>query len=178
LEKFFKRETFKKFLERILYSKESMEKNTTQEGYTLLELIISFAIAGVLTTLAVPSFHTLLANHRLEGAAQRLVSDLRLARQTAISEGVTTTVQLNPDEDSYILEKEIGLQPIPFGFLDYKDPRQGFVGVDLVESTKGNRLIFYPRGTTNSWTTITLQNGTGKQQKITLIGTGRVKRVK
>ncbi|HEX9756856.1 MAG TPA: GspH/FimT family pseudopilin [Nitrospiria bacterium] len=155
-----------------------MRPNTAQEGFSLLELMIALAIAGILTGLAVPSFKTLLSNHRLEGAAQRLVSDLRLARQTAIAEGIPTGIQLNPHEESYFLEKGIGLQPSPFGFLDLKDPREGFPGIDLVDSTKGNHLIFFPKGTTNSWTTITLENRNGKQQKITLIGTGRVKRIK
>ena len=65
-------------------------------GYTLLELLVTLSIGGILSVLAVPSFHTLLANHRLEGAAQRLASDLRYARQMAITEGTPTTVQLNP----------------------------------------------------------------------------------
>ncbi len=107
-----------------------------------------------------------------------MVSDLRLARRTAISERKPITVTLDPDNDRYMVEEGTGLNPDTAIQTDFRDPRQGFMGVDLVGSSRGTSLTFSPRGTTHSWTTITLRNPRGKEQKITLIGTGRVKRRK
>jgi type IV fimbrial biogenesis protein FimT len=57
---------------------------TTQQGLTLIELMIVIAIIGILATLAVPSFTGLFEASRLKGAVETLTSDLSLARSEAI----------------------------------------------------------------------------------------------
>jgi prepilin-type N-terminal cleavage/methylation domain-containing protein len=155
-----------------------MEREWRQTGWTLLELLVVLGIMGILTSLALPSLQGMLAHYRLEGAVQGLVSDLRLARQTAIAERVPILMKLDPDLDRYTLEREGSPDQPIIPVRDYRDPNQGYYGIDLVHSTKGDRLVFSPRGTTNSWTTILLRSAMGEEQQITLIATGRVKRSK
>lgn len=81
-----------------------MEKNTLlrgiwkrqlsgwQSGFTLIELIITLAIAGILLGIAVPNFITFVQNSRLTSQANDLVTALNYARSEAIKRGVRTTV--------------------------------------------------------------------------------------
>ena len=153
-----------------------METKHPNSGFTLIELVICLGITVILTLLAIPNFKALSAQFRLEGAIQKMISDLRLARQIAITKRVHVVVSLDPDQERYILEKIEGPLSSTIFTVDFNNPKEKLRGIDLVGSTKGNHLVFSPRGTTNSWTTITLRNSMGKEKKITLIGTGRVKR--
>ena len=60
-----------------------------RHGFTLLELMIALAIAGVLAAMATPSFAELLARQRLQAVAHQLQADIALARQEASRRGQT-----------------------------------------------------------------------------------------
>lgn len=68
-----------------------------QRGFTLMELMITIAIAAILIALAVPSFKVLLANAQIRTGAQALNDGLNLARAEAIrrNERVIFTKGLN-----------------------------------------------------------------------------------
>ena len=56
-------------------------------GLTLIELMVALAIVALLMTLAVPSFGSVLARHRLKAAAEQLAADLAEARLLAAQRG-------------------------------------------------------------------------------------------
>ncbi|HED19245.1 MAG TPA: prepilin-type N-terminal cleavage/methylation domain-containing protein [Gammaproteobacteria bacterium] len=56
------------------------EKN----GFTLVELMITLAIAAILLTVGIPNFRNFIYNNRLITQANKLVADAALARSTAI----------------------------------------------------------------------------------------------
>lgn len=62
------------------------------KGFTLIELIITITIAGILMATAVPGMGNLIRNHRLSGQANDLLADLAFARSEAIKRSVTVTV--------------------------------------------------------------------------------------
>lgn len=68
-------------------------------GFTLIELTVMLAIAGVLTATAVPSMRALLQNNSVAAEAHALVTTLYFARAEAIKRG--TTVIVCPSRDTY-----------------------------------------------------------------------------
>ncbi len=66
-----------------------LNKNT---GFTLLELMITLALVAILSTLAVPSFTSIIKNNRMVTQLNELNSALSTARSEAIKRGTTVTV--------------------------------------------------------------------------------------
>lgn len=57
------------------------------KGFTLLELMVTVAIASVLVGIAIPSFTSLISSNRLTTYANELVTTLNLARSEAVKRG-------------------------------------------------------------------------------------------
>jgi type IV fimbrial biogenesis protein FimT len=70
------------------------------QAFTLIELVMTMAIAGILVTIAIPSFNSTLTSSRLTNYANDLVGALNLARSEAVRRGVSVTVR-KLDNDSY-----------------------------------------------------------------------------
>jgi type IV fimbrial biogenesis protein FimT len=62
-----------------------MRLRQPQCGFTMVELMTVIVIAGVLATLALPSFRDMLERRRLEGQANELVTDLQYAKSEAVA---------------------------------------------------------------------------------------------
>ena len=65
--------------------------DTKATGFTLLELLMTIAIAAIVMALAMPSYRYVTNSNRIAGEINGLLGDLQFARAEAIKEGRTVT---------------------------------------------------------------------------------------
>jgi type IV fimbrial biogenesis protein FimT len=66
-------------------------------GFTMIELMMTIAIATVVMTLAIPSFRYVTNSNRIAGEINGLLGDMQFARSEAIKEGRSVTVCVSTD---------------------------------------------------------------------------------
>ncbi len=62
------------------------------DGFTLIELIITLTIAGILIALAAPAMQTFIQDQRLTNQANEFITDLNIARSEAVKRGGSNIV--------------------------------------------------------------------------------------
>jgi type IV fimbrial biogenesis protein FimT len=63
-----------------------------QNGFTLIELMITLAVLSILLGVGIPSFQDFIRNNRVTAQANELLSAMQVARSESIKRGMTTTV--------------------------------------------------------------------------------------
>lgn len=63
-------------------------EQTTQSGLTLIELVTTIALVGILLGMAVPSFSYVIQQNAMVSHSNELVSSINLARSEAVKRGV------------------------------------------------------------------------------------------
>ena len=71
------------------YTNNTMKRT---RGFTLVELLVTLAVATILITVAIPGFRTLIQNNRATTQANELLTGLLLARSEAIKRGIRVSV--------------------------------------------------------------------------------------
>ena len=72
----------------------------TLSGLTLVELLITIAVAGILLSLAVPSFRTMIQNNKMASHANEMVSSINLARNEAVKRGIRVKIKASSTDGS------------------------------------------------------------------------------
>lgn len=157
------------------------EKN----AFTLIELVMIITIIGILAVVVVISMPT---SPKLNGVANKLMSDLRYAQQLAISRGGTSGVSFDPLNNSYFVyigdtsTKATDPHTRADLLIDY-DTDNEYAGVILSSTNFGDQISFNylgaPFDSSNAALsipgTITLQYGSDTQDVTIEPGTGGVK---
>lgn len=64
-----------------------------EDGFTLIELMVTLVIAAIVLGLGVPSFSNLIKNNRLTAAANDYIAAVNLARSEAIHRGARVNIE-------------------------------------------------------------------------------------
>ena len=110
-------------------------------GFSLLELILVLAIAGLLAAVVIPSLPGALESARLRGSAGEVRAAFNLARTLAVSEAKDRSVAFDLDRGEYGIDGDVRRWPFPEGI------RVLSVRLGSSASDRGVvRIRFYPDG--------------------------------
>jgi type IV fimbrial biogenesis protein FimT len=71
----------------------SPKKPPFNQGFTLIELLVTITIAGILLSIAIPSFTSVIRKNRLTTINNEFVTSLNFARSEAVKRGVSVWVR-------------------------------------------------------------------------------------
>lgn len=138
-----------------------------QEGKTLTELMVVLAIIGVIATMAAPNYSVLNSSGQIRCMTQEIASELRLARQLAMT--YRDRVRIVVDLDRQVLTTQLVNTETTHHAYHY-----GGKGIVIEEPSAGPEIVFHPSGRSASATTIQLHSLEGQTQQLTVSITGRV----
>jgi len=83
--------------------------SSREQGFTLVELLISVAVVGVLTLLALPSFNQWIANTKIRSTTESVLAGFQLARAEAVRLNRGVRMTLNADTSWTVAEVLSGI---------------------------------------------------------------------
>lgn len=131
-------------------------------GYSLLELLLVLAIAGLAAAVVVPSLPGALESARLRGGAGEVRATLTLARTLAVSDARGRTVAFDLGRGEYGIDGEARKRLLPDGI------RLAVVRVGDAAADRGvARVRFYPDGSADA-AEVAIASGGGRRVQVTV----------
>jgi type II secretion system protein H len=140
----------------------SLETFPVPTGFSLLELLLVLALAGLLAAVVIPSLPGAVESARLRGSAGEVRAVLTLARTLAVSEARSRLVAFDLDRGEYGIDADSRKWLLPEGIR--------LATVRLGDADKGSgvvRVRFYPDGSADD-AEIALSSAGGGKRKVTV----------
>ena len=133
----------------------------SQHGYSLIELVIALALAGILAAIALPSWNKLLPSYQLDSSVRQFQSELHNIKMRAAAENIGFQLVYANGAANYTIQRDSAVlvtKPLPAG----------------VVVTNGGIISFSPRGTASA-NRIRLRSLDGTCKQVVVSPTGRVR---
>jgi len=122
------------------------------KGFTLVELMVTVAVAGIIAAIAAPSFGKMISHNRLVSSSNEMIAALQVARTEAVTRRAQTT--FCPSTDGATCSGGAGSQWIVFSSRNGVDTQLRSVAANprMVVKTSANvtggntRITFTPAG--------------------------------
>lgn len=138
---------------------------TSEQGFTLVDLLTAIAILAILATIALPNMTQEMAKYRLNGAARQIAGELMAARMKAVAQSRNVKVSFPGDNIYKICSEPCENDPKIMNIQDsYKD----------ITISANSNIEFNPKGSASDFGTINVSNSK-ETKSITVAITGRVK---
>ena len=153
----------------------------SKKGMTIMELMITVAIIGIVAAMAVPRFSIAYERIKFRAANREITSKIRLARSFAVSTKEQHGVYFDPTSLSYTLFKDL----INTGAMQY-DVGDSIISLDtlppvftsLETDDANNSIVFRSNGSTagtvNVFSLAMTPDIIGMHQHTILAATGRI----
>lgn len=159
-----------------------MPKPSSHSGFTLIELVTVVAVIGVLLTIAIPSFRTLIFDYRMTSAANELAAMMTLARSEAYKTNKTVTVCATSDPSAATPACNTSGTAWSSGWL-IKNANGAIIKVSQGASSvsvsgASHQVLFNPNGlriSGNQTLTLCDSRGASKARGIVIAASGRVR---
>ncbi len=92
-----------------------------RRGFTIIELMITIAVAAVVLAVAVPAMDVFIANSRMSGMATTMVTTINEARSEAISTGKFVSVHAGSDVGIEADARTVGIGSLPDSTAAWSD---------------------------------------------------------
>lgn len=160
----------------------------TESGFTLVELMITLAVAAIILAIATPDFSNLIQNNRITSQTNELVSALHLARSEAVTRSATVTVCTRNStvedcdnsadwQDGWIVFVDGGDAGDVDGsdtVLKVYEPTTGGITIASASFTNAHHVQYRSTGRADSAGTLTLCKSGLKGRIVQVSATGRI----
>ena len=146
------------------------------KGFTLVELMITISIIGLIAVLSVPNYQRFMHGWRLNGETQQLASALRTARSSAVMKNIDVVFSFDTDEGTYSwfedMNRNGNLDNGEYESAEYDLGETIEIAAHTLSSTI---LTFGSKGSTRESGSITLRNVLNNVRQVRIFGgTGNV----
>ena len=154
-----------------------------KNGFTLIELMVTLAVAVILMAIGVPGMQSLMEGSRVRAATNSMLSDLLYARAQAVNLGLQVTLCPLNVSSTCVDDWNLGMsmfvdansnQKLDAGELKIKIASP-FASSDTVKFNNGSWLSFTPDGITNKNGTFSYCTSTHSPMAVTLSQSGRAR---
>ena len=163
----------------------AVQAYTAMKGFTVMEVLVVLAVAGILALIAWPSFASLLAEHRRIVAVNALVSTLQHARHAAITRARPVSVCAgDPDplrcgddwgRGWFAFIEPVGWRP-QHGVPGANVVHRGRVGAAVRIGANRDRFRFRPHGRSTNGTFVFCTRDPDAAARLVVVSTtGRVR---